>query len=370
MLRVAVVGAGIVGTAVAFRLARGGAAVWLLDRGRVGGGTTSTSFAWVNANEKTPRDYFELNYAGLREHEALRGELGGAPWLHPGGNLAWARDERQQAELERRVARLREWGYRAEWRTATEVARDLEPRLALGEPARPVAYFPEETWVDAPRLAERLAELAAEAGATVRTGAEVTGIDLAGGRVATVRTAGGGRLAVDAVVNAAGPGADRVAALVGRSLPLAPTAGLLVRVGVAGSPLGRVVHAPEVNLRPDGPDHLLLHHDTIDPLLGERRTVPTTDRLCVDLLERARRVLPVALESASVVAASVGIRPIPADGRSCVGAVATVPGYYEAVTHSGVTLGPLIGRLLARAILAGEVDPLIAPFRPDRFSRP
>ena len=39
----------------------------------------------------------------------------------------------------------------------------------------------------------------------------------------------------------------------------------------------------------------------------------------------------------------------------------------EAVTHSGITLGPLVGRLLAREMLTGEVDPLIAPFRPDRF---
>jgi glycine/D-amino acid oxidase-like deaminating enzyme len=50
-----------------------------------------------------------------------------------------------------------------------------------------------------------------------------------------------------------------------------------------------------------------------------------------------------------------------------VGALSQIPGYYEAVTHSGVTLGPLVGRLLACEILAGEVDPLIAPFRPDRF---
>jgi glycine/D-amino acid oxidase-like deaminating enzyme len=46
-----------------------------------------------------------------------------------------------------------------------------------------------------------------------------------------------------------------------------------------------------------------------------------------------------------------------------------VLGYYEAVTHSGVTLGPLIGRVLAREVLTGEVDALIVPFRPDRFAR-
>ena len=67
--------------------------------------------------------------------------------------------------------------------------------------------------------------------------------------------------------------------------------------------------------------------------------------------------------------AVVGVRPVPKDGRSCVGAVSTVPGYYEAVTHSGVTLGPLIGRLLAQEILTGEVEALISPFHPDRFAR-
>ena len=65
--------------------------------------------------------------------------------------------------------------------------------------------------------------------------------------------------------------------------------------------------------------------------------------------------------------ARFGMRPVPADGHSCVGALSAIPGYFEAVTHSGVTLGPLIGRLLAREILTGEVDPLIAPFRADRF---
>jgi glycine/D-amino acid oxidase-like deaminating enzyme len=90
------------------------------------------------------------------------------------------------------------------------------------------------------------------------------------------------------------------------------------------------------------------------------------DPLCAELLERGRGVLP-NLAEAEVVEARFGLRPVPADGHSCVGAITEIPAYYEAVTHSGVTLGPLVGRLLAREILTGEVDPLIAPFRPDRF---
>jgi glycine/D-amino acid oxidase-like deaminating enzyme len=47
--------------------------------------------------------------------------------------------------------------------------------------------------------------------------------------------------------------------------------------------------------------------------------------------------------------------------------VASVPGYYEAVSHSGITLGPVIGRLLASEIISGEGDAMLADFRPDRF---
>ncbi|MBL8128556.1 MAG: FAD-binding oxidoreductase, partial [Chloroflexia bacterium] len=60
--------------------------------------------------------------------------------------------------------------------------------------------------------------------------------------------------------------------------------------------------------------------------------------------------------------------PMPADGYPSVGSVSAIPGYYEAITHSGVTLAPLIGRSLAATILGQPPDPLFAPYRPDRFA--
>jgi glycine/D-amino acid oxidase-like deaminating enzyme len=73
-----------------------------------------------------------------------------------------------------------------------------------------------------------------------------------------------------------------------------------------------------------------------------------------------------ALVAAQPIEALVATRPIPADGFPSVGAVPGIPGYYEAVTHSGVTLAPLIGRSLTDELLGKAPDPLLAPFRPDR----
>jgi glycine/D-amino acid oxidase-like deaminating enzyme len=365
MVSVAVVGAGIVGAAVAYRLAASGATVHLIDRALPGAGTTSASYAWVNANEKEPRAYFALNRAGMVEHRRLAEGLAPADWYHPDGNLIWL-DGARRGELTARVERLRAWGYAATWLSGREVNAGLEPGIAFPDPATPVAFFPEEAWVDAPRLVDRLVKEARHNGATLRLGQSVTGIDLRGGRVAAVVLADGERIGVEAVVNAAGPGADRVAALVGRRLPLAPVAGLVVRLAVAGTPIGRSLETPRLLLRPDGAGFVVVRQEDLDDELRGRLAITPDDPICREAIARAGAVVP-ALAEARVVAARAGVRPIPADGVSCVGAVAAIPGYYEAVTHSGVTLGPLLGRLLTAEVLKGEVAPLLAPFRPARF---
>jgi glycine/D-amino acid oxidase-like deaminating enzyme len=360
-LKVAVVGAGIVGASVAYQLSEGGAEVVLIDAAEPGSGTTSTSFAWVNANNKLPRDYFELNVAGMREHERLREEIGG--WLHSTGNLIQAKDEEQE-DLERRVERLRSWSYAAEMLPASAVNEKLEPGAVFPDPETGVAHFPEESWADAPALTRTLVRLADHNGVRTSFGDAVREIEVDGQGV-MLRLENGDIIHADAVVNATGAKAASVAEMVGRKLPLDVFPGLLVRVAVPSEPLGHLMHTPRINVRPDGNGYVLLHHGSIDERLTED-FAGIEDPLCAELLERARFLLP-ALEEAEVVEARFGRRPVPADGYSCVGALSEIPGYYEAVTHSGVTLGPLIGSLLAREILTGDVDPLIAPFRPDRF---
>jgi glycine/D-amino acid oxidase-like deaminating enzyme len=362
-LRVAVVGAGVVGTSVAYRLSEGGAEVVLVDGAEPGSGTTSTSFAWVNANNKLPREYFELNLAGMQEHGRLHDEISGG-WLHPTGNLI-VPTERELENLVERVERLHSWSYAAEMLPASTVNEKLESRVVFPDPVTRVAHFPQESWVDAPTLTRTLVQATGRNGASTLFGNVVNGIEV-GGKGVTVSLGNSETVHAEAVVNATGAGAAPVAEMVGRELPLDVFPGLLVRVAVPGGPLGHLLHTPHINLRPDGPGYVLLHHGSIDEELTDD-FAGAEDPLCKELLHRAQRVLP-ALEEAEIVEARFGSRPVPADGHSCVGALSRIPGYYEAVTHSGVTLGPLVGRLLAREILTGEVDPLIAPFRPDRFA--
>jgi glycine/D-amino acid oxidase-like deaminating enzyme len=83
-------------------------------------------------------------------------------------------------------------------------------------------------------------------------------------------------------------------------------------------------------------------------------------------LAKMSAVLP-HLAKASIEKVTLGFRPLPKDSFPIVGFSERRPDIYLTVMHSGVTLGPLIGRLAATEILDGvRVDPL-APYRIERF---
>jgi glycine/D-amino acid oxidase-like deaminating enzyme len=147
MIKTIVIGAGVMGASVAYRLAQAGAAVTVLEATRIGGGTSGISFAWTNAHKKPPKPYHDLNVAGMKAHAALADEFGATPWWHGGGSLEWEAEPDRAAQRED-IEQLRSWGYAAEWITSRQV-QELEPDLdpaTIGD--APVAFFPEEGWLD------------------------------------------------------------------------------------------------------------------------------------------------------------------------------------------------------------------------------
>ncbi|MDH6215551.1 NAD(P)/FAD-dependent oxidoreductase [Streptomyces pseudovenezuelae] len=363
--RIAVIGVGVLGACVGWNLSRQGAEVVLIDAGRPGEGVTDWSFSWANASNKTVRrSYFDLNVAGLAAHRELAATIGPDSWWYPTGHLRWADDPAAEAKFLETAELLVSWDYRVEMSTGAEVRRRLEPALALPDEV-PVLFYPDEAWVHGRHLVGRLVGQAVAAGAELRSGTEVRDIGTdADGGVRTVALSDGSSLDVDVVVNAAGPNASHVAGLVARHLPMRREPGVVTRIDCAPVPIHRAMHAPHIEIRPDGDGSMVLHSREIDALIDTGEEPAELARL---LHESVRQVVPELADS-RIAQARVAERPIPADGFPSVGAVPSVPGYYEAVSHSGITLGPVLGRLLAAEILGGESDELLADFRPERFS--
>ncbi len=365
MPKVIVIGAGVMGASAAFRLAQAGAKVTVLEASRVGGGTSGISFAWTNAHSKPPRPYHDLNVAGMRAHAGLREEFGGTPWWHGGGSLEWELEEGRAAQAAN-VERLRSWGYAAEWITPRELA-ELEPDIdptTVGD--APIAYFPEEGWLDPVPYAHAMLSAARRHGARLLCGARVSDLMLAGDRVTGVRTTDGTQHEADVVVNCAGRWANDPVRDAGLHLPLAPTAGFLVFTPPVATSLSRVVRAPMVHARPDGAGRLMLISNVANSMLSID-TKPTPDMPeARDLVARARRLLPSTGDVAPE-AARIAIRPIPADHLSAIGPMPRVRGYYLAITHSGVTLSPFLGAVIADEVVRGRERAELAKFRPARF---
>jgi glycine/D-amino acid oxidase-like deaminating enzyme len=105
-------------------------------------------------------------------------------------------------------------------------------------------------------------------------------------------------------------------------------------------------------------------------MLGEgNQERPETDdsqKHADDVVARAARYLP-AIGRPRAIPVPVGYRPLPLDELPVLGFTEPVSNLYVAMTHSGVTLAPLIGELAAIEIADGRRVEMLDPYRPERF---
>lgn len=364
---VVVIGAGMVGSAAAYRLSCAGRRVLLIDAKEPASGATGNSFSWLNAVSKEPEAYHRLNADGLAEYDGLTEELGADIGLHGGGSIGWGGTEEGQDLIRNRVARLAARGYPAEWISREEALR-LEPGLSIAPDVAGVAYHPGDRWVDAPRLVRAFVNRAVAEGADLWRGARVRRLRQDGGRVTAVET-DRGDVRADQALLCAGTGTPALLAPLGARIPVQSVPGLLAVTSPLAEQLGRVVYAPGVHLRPDVDGGLRIGADDIDALTSEITPAEPVPAFAQPLLERARAVFPAARDAA-IVRVHIGVRPVPEDGHTVAGPVPGLANAWVIVTHSGITMGPLLGRLIAAEMGGGEMDARLQLFRPERFAVP
>jgi glycine/D-amino acid oxidase-like deaminating enzyme len=359
---VVVIGAGVLGAAAAYHLARLGRPPLVLEARAPGSGASGNSFAWVNAVRKEPDAYYRLNAEGVRAYADLAARLGAGIGFRDGGSLEWAESPDEQASIRARVERLGRRGYGVRL-IPREAALALEPHLAIPAGLE-VAFYEPDGWVDVPSLIGAFLNAAAGYGSELRPATTVRGLARDRGiRIVT----DSGEIRADEVLVCAGADTADLLAPLGFRFPVRRVPGLLAVTSAPPVALTRVVHAPGVHLRPDPTGGLMLGAEDLDGLATESGSLPSM-HVAAPLLERARGVFPAARD-VKLVAVKVGVRPMPADGVSIVGPVSDLRNLWVAVTHSAVTVGPLLGRLVAEEMTGGPASPLLEPFRPDRFRR-
>lgn len=384
---VVVVGAGVVGTAITYFLAREGVRVCLLERGDIASGTSSACGHAVALQTKVPGPKLELARQSLALFHRLAEELETDIEFERCGSTIVAETEAEVSFLQAKVAKLQAAGVPVEF-VDSQALRSLHP--ALSPHLLAASYCPEDVTLNPMSLALGFVRAARRLGAEVRTFTEVVGIELqnpssgtAPGRIAAVVTRQG-RVLTDTVVNAAGVWSPVLARMVGLELPIAPRKGeLFVTEPVPPLWRGLLVSARYLlskALPAKGENNGGMKAGVVagrtrrgNLLVGSTREFVGYDRRstyrAIQELVRQVTALVPALERVHVLRFYAGLRPTTPDGLPLLGRSPGCPGFIIAAGHEGdgIALAPVTGRYIADLITGQIDDEALAPFALSRF---
>ena len=362
---VIVVGGGVMGCSVAYRLAKDGARVTVLERSIPGAEASSAAAGILGPTVESFDDALALQL-GRRSrelHAALAEELDELFGIDVGfrrcGVIKIALDQNELDELERQAESLRVQGVRCERWSAQELAEE-EPSCnpdALG-----ALSMSEDAQVEPTKLFSAVAVGAEHEGVTFRTGTTVRGLHVEGGRVRGVDL-GGERLDGDAVVVAAGSWTTLIPGLPFESDAIFPVRGQMITTQTRPPLFRRVVFGAGgyVVTRPDG---RVLCGSTMERV-GFQRGI--TFGGMADVIAKAIRIAP-SLQSSPIESHWSSFRPGTPDGLPLVGE-AGIERLFLASGHyrNGILLAPLTAELVAEAMAGAPRSREAEALSPRRF---
>lgn len=371
-LNVVIVGAGIIGASIAYHLSKLGTGVTIIDAVGPATQTSRGTFAWINATwAKQPRGYHTLNQAGVSSWMTLQAELDiPVKW---GGSLEWFSSAERQSRLAEQIAEQADWGEPASMLAADRLA-EMEPSVDFGE-ASSAAFSGNDGAVDPVLATETLITAAQANGAVVKYPCELLDISLGADGRQRVNTTHG-VIEADKVVLATGAAPDAARQHADIELPQRSTPGVIAITKPMPPLLNRLIIVPGVHM-----------HQRLDGriVLGEQDGAPDNSAHAARLRHRPtdfpapafaaqhfQRIHATALQfvpgmqDAELEAAYIGWRPLPLDGHPVLGFSPNRENVYLAVMHSGVSLAPLVGQLVAQEVTSGTANAQLSDYRPGR----
>ena len=414
-VEVVVVGAGIVGCAAAYFLAKRGVPVALLEKGRIAGEQSSRNWGWVRKQGRDPLEIPAI-IESLRIWQGLEAELGEDIGWHQGGTLYLASSDDELAGYEAWLEHARAYQLDSRLLSAAEAA----DRVGQTERHWKGALFtPSDGRAEPAKAAPAVARAAERLGASVIANCAVRTVESAAGRVSGVVTERGS-IACKAVICAAGVWTGRFARNLGVDLPQlrvkasalrTKPAPLLTQSGVwsrdvalrrrqDGGYTVALGGAVTFDLVPDllryarafwpafrlqrGSLRLRLGSSFVKELLapqrwsGDRPTAfeaervldpdPDNDALR-SALEAAGRLFP-KLGTLEVAESWAGVIEATPDEIPVLCEVERPAGFYLAsgLSGHGFGMGPAAGLLMSELVLDGKARVDMTPFRLSRFT--
>ncbi len=362
-----IIGGGIIGCSIGWRLAQSGRRVAVVERGLIGGEASSAAagvlmpIAGPDPTDRLLSFYLtSLGMFGAFVDE-VRDVTGHAFEYRVSGRLEVALTDDEVAQLRQSFAYQEPAGVRSRWLSGAE-ARSIEPMLT--PEAQAAIFYLDHGYVDNPRLTRALAAAVRRAGGDVFENRLVTGLAIEGDRVVGVATSLG-HLSAPLVVNAAGAWSGLVD--VRAPAPVRPSKGEILAVDPGPHPLRTQV---------GGFGGSAFSRATGLTLISATRYDAGYDKDVVvgaifGLYQRTLRLLP-GLAEARFREVWAGLRPACPDSQPIIGRDPDLGGLVWATGHfgMGILCAPATARAVVELIDAGASSLSLAPFGVERFRRP
>jgi len=362
---VIIVGGGVIGCSIAWRLAQAGLKVTIVERGRVGCEASRAAAGMLSpqGESQTPGPFFDLCLRGRAMYRSFAEELNDASGIDveykDEGTIFVVLEGEDDQEKTSWATWQQEAGLPLEHVSADDL-RKIEP--AVTESATRAIFLPQEHQVESRRLMDALEVAVKRAGVELIEGEEVTALATDHGK-ATGVVSGGRRLDADVVVVAAGTWSSPLLEPIGLNVKVIPARGQMIAVSGGRCPLDRVLHSSKIYLVPRRDGRILIGA-TIE-YAGFLKAV--TVGAMKHLLSAAVELVP-SLREFEIVETWCGLRPdtldhLPIIGSSGIDNLLLATGHFR----NGILLAPITAESIHRFIDHGKVSDDIIPFGIRRF---
>ncbi|WP_126428355.1 NAD(P)/FAD-dependent oxidoreductase [Brevibacillus marinus] len=382
---VAVIGGGIIGSAIAYYTAKAGLEVTVIERGELAGGTSSRCDGNILAIDKDPGFDSQMSLKSQQLVRQLSQELAHPFEYRAFGSILVCESEAEMQAAEQWVARQKAAGLPFRMLDRSDLRQESS---FLADDLLGGVECETDSTVNPYLLTYALAEGAKEHGASFLLRQEVTAIQRNPGEQTFRLETSGGTVTAKKVVNAAGVWSPRVSEMVGVELPILPRKGHLI-VAARDVPIGlrKVMEfgyliskfGGERQVDPEleryGVALVFEPTESQNFLIGSSRQFvgfdSKVDWTVVRLIaRRAIRFYP-RLADFLLIRTYCGLRPWTPDHLPIISAVEEVPGYYVASGHEGdgISLAAITGKLISEMLTGQPPSVPLEPLRYDRFKR-
>lgn len=363
---VVVIGGGAIGTSIAYNLSKRHVDVTLVEKDDIASGTSGSCDGFIFMQSKKPGAHLQMALESARMMEQLSVELQRDIEYEKTGGMILVKSKEDIPEMEKLVKQQRKSGLEVELLDAHQ-AQEIEP--CLSSDIAGATYSSMDAQVNPIALCLALAETAENNGVKILTDTEVTGINIANGKVESVVTTKG-NIRTDIVVNAAGVYATLVGKMVGINLPIVPRRGQILVTESVPRLLKRVIICnryitskfnPDQAQNPLGVGLALEQTQAGNILIGSTREFVGYDRGVTPeglqaILDHAQYFFP-AIREFNIIRSFAGLRPYTPNGMPILGEVNGIKGFIVAAGHEGdgIALSPITGLLIAELVTRGKI---------------